>query len=93
MGCNCKNNEREIQQGRDLLKEFRELFIKRMTIDNGTDKREKDYNQSIFFLSETTGEHEQCFYDTTMEMVLDKFDLAVKDWRKTFCDTDNCKRK
>lgn len=83
MACNCKYNEKEIQQGLNLLKEFRELFIKRMIIDNGTDKRKKDYNQSIFFLSEMTGEHEQCFYNITMEMVLDKFDLAVIDWRKT----------
>lgn len=93
MACNCKHNKEEIQQGLNLLKEFRELFIKRMTIDNGTDKRKKDYNQGIFFLSKITGEHEQCFCNTTMEMVLDKFDLAIKDWRKLFCDVDNCTRK
>ena len=28
-----------------------------------------------------------------MDMVLQCFDDAVKDWRKTFCDVENCKRK
>lgn len=65
-------------------KEFnrlRELFIKRMTIDSEThDKRRKDFNQAIFSYSEYCNEHRQCFNDTSMEMVLDKFDLAVKDY-------------
>ena len=93
MACNCKHNKENIEQGLTILNEFRELFIRRMTIDCGTDRRKKDYNLAIFFLSEITGEYEQCFNDTTMGMVLDKFDLAVKDWRKSFCDIDNCTRK
>ena len=28
-----------------------------------------------------------------MDMVLQCFDDAVKDWRKTFCDAENCNRK
>ena len=28
-----------------------------------------------------------------MDMVLQCFDNAVKDWRKTWCDTENCGRK
>ena len=28
-----------------------------------------------------------------MDMVLRCFDDAVNDWRKTWCDVDNCKRK
>ena len=30
---------------------------------------------------------------TTMDMVLQCFDDAVKDWRKTWCDVENCTRK
>lgn len=28
-----------------------------------------------------------------MDMVLRCFDDAVKDWRRTFCDVENCRRK
>ena len=38
-------------------------------------------------------EHKQCFCDTNMEMVLQCFDDAVKDWRRTFCDVENCNRR
>ena len=30
---------------------------------------------------------------TTMDMVLQCFDDAAKDWRKTWCDVENCTRK
>ena len=94
MGCSCKHNEQAIKDGLKLLEEFRELFIKRMTVDSEThDARRKDFNQAIFFYDDYAGEHIQCFNDTSMEMVLDKFDLAVKDWRKTFCDVPDCRRK
>ena len=91
--CEFEYELEDIENGLALLQEFKEMFIKRMSVDNGTDRREKDYNRAIFFLYETAGEYKQCFNDTTMEMVLDKFDLAVKDWRKSFCDIDNCTRK
>lgn len=31
--------------------------------------------------------------DMDMDMVLQCFDDAVKDWRRTFCDVENCNRK
>lgn len=30
--------------------------------------------------------------DMDMDMVLECFDNAVKDWRKQFCDVEDCKR-
>ena len=35
----------------------------------------------------------QCWSNMDMGMVLRCFDDAVKDWRKTFCDVENCSRK
>lgn len=94
MACNCKHNQQEIQDGLKNIAELRELFIKRMTVDSEhNDRRRKDFNQAIFYYEKVTGEHEQCFYGTTMEMVLTCFDDAVRDWRKTWCDVEGCKRK
>ena len=94
MACNCKHNRQEIQDGKKVIAELRELFIKRMTVDsNHNDRRRKDYNQAIFFQFIEDGEHEQVFCGTTMEMVLQCFDDAVKDWRRSWCDVENCTRK
>lgn len=38
------------------------------------------------------GETHACYADTDMAMVLRCFDNAVKDWRKQFCDVEDCKR-
>lgn len=93
MGCNCKDMQREITDYKKQIDDLRECFIKRMTVDSETnDRRRKDYNQAIFF-DNGAEEHKQVFYDTTMEMVLYCFDNAVKDWRKHFCDVENCNRK
>ena len=93
MGCNCKDNREAINEGKKNFANLRELFIKRMTIDSEhNDRRRKDYNQAIF-CDYGRGEHEQVFCGTTMEMVLQCFDDAVKDWRKSFCDVENCNRK
>ena len=49
MGCNCKDFRQEIQDGKAVIEELRELFIKRMTVDSDhNDRRRKDYNQAIF---------------------------------------------
>ncbi len=94
MGCNCKHNQREIAEGRKAINELRELFIQRMTVDSDhNDRRRKDYNQAIFCKFTEDGEHEQVFCGTTMEMVLQCFDDAVKDWRRSWCDVENCTRK
>lgn len=93
MACNCKHNRQEILEGKKTIAELRDLFIKRMTVDSEhNDRRRKDYNQAIF-CDFGRGEHEAVWNETTMEMVLQCFDDAVKDWRKTWCDVDNCTRK
>ena len=92
MACSCKHMAREIAEYKQQIHELRNCFIKRMTVDSETqDRRRKDYNQAIF-CDYGNGEHEQVFSCTTMEMVLDCFDDAVKDWRKGFCDVENCNR-
>lgn len=94
MGCNCKHNRQEICEGKQVIAELRELFIKRMTVDSPHhDRRRKDFNQAIFQRFSKDGEHEQVFNGTTMEMVLQCFDDAVKDWRRSWCDVENCTRK
>lgn len=94
MACNCKHNRQEILEGKKTIDELRDLFTKRMTVDSEhNDRRRKDYNQAIFQKFTEYGEHEQVFCGTTMEMVLQCFDDAVYDWRKTWCDVDNCTRK
>lgn len=92
MACNCKHMAKEIAEYRQQIHELRNCFIKRMTVDSETqDRRRKDYNEAIFF-DNGEGEYKQVFCDTTMEMVLDCFDNAVKDWRRGFCDVKNCNR-
>lgn len=93
MGCSCKDMQQEITDYKNQIDHLRECFIKRMTVDSEhSDRRRKDYNQAIF-RDYGKGEHEQVFYGTTMEMVIDCFDNAVKDWRRHFCDEEKCNRK
>lgn len=35
----------------------------------------------------------QVFSETNLDMILKCFDDAVKDWRRTFCDVESCRRK
>lgn len=94
MGCNCTDNREAIEDARSHIEKLRELFIKRMTIDSEhSDRRKRDFNQAIFFYDEYNNEHIQCFHGTTMEMVLQCFDDAVRDWRRTWCDSETCRRK
>lgn len=98
MGCNCKHNTESIEDGKKTIAELRELFIKRMTVDSDhNDRRRKDFNQAIFGYE---AEEYKCpkntyqvWNDMTMDMVLQCFDDAVKDWRRTWCDVKNCNRK
>lgn len=39
------------------------------------------------------GETYQVWDELTMDDVLQCFDQAVKDWRKSWCDSDGCTRK
>ena len=100
MGCSCKDNQEAINEGKQNFAELRELFIKRMTVDSDhNDRRRKDYNQAIFgWYDENKEEADpsktfQCWSEMDMEMVLQCFDNAVKDWRRTWCDVENCTRK
>ena len=62
------------------IETLRSLFIKRMTVDSETkDRRRKDYNQAIFGYR-SDGDTFPCFEPMDMDMVLDCFDNAVKDY-------------
>ena len=113
MGCSCKDNRQEIEEGRRLLAFFRKLFISRMTVDSDhNDRRRKDFNQAIFHYKskeEVDAWNKDCekyglpkkqygqtyavWSDMDMDMVLQCFDDAVKDWRKSWCDEESCTRK
>lgn len=100
MGCNCKHNQQEIAEGKQNFAELRKLFIKRMTVDSEhNDRRRKDFNQAIFGwwkedeIEANPSKTFQCWTPMNMEMVLQCFDDAVKDWRRTWCDIENCTRK
>lgn len=39
------------------------------------------------------GDTYQVWTEINLDMVLKCFDNAVKDWRRTFCDVEGCRRK
>lgn len=93
MACNCVHNQREIEAEKKSVEQLRELFIKRMTVDSETqDRRKRDFNQAIFNFNED-GSAYQVFCETDLDMVLQCFDDAVKDLRRTWCDVESCRRK
>ena len=94
MSCNCVHHKEDIDRDKKILQEFKELFVKRMTEDSETnDRRRKDYNQALFFYDEYRKEYRQVWNEITLYMVLQCFDDAVKDYRRTYCDVENCNRK
>ena len=102
MACNCKHNEKEIENFKSVIAELRELFIKRMTVDSDHhDRRKRDFNQAIFGWSWSGKNNEertpedtyQIWSEMDMAMVLQCFDDAVGDWRRSWCDVENCRRK
>ena len=64
------------------FQELRELFIKRMTEDSETqDARRKEFNQAIFGFRDNGTSY--CVWDSIdLDMVLQCFDDAVKDWKR-----------
>ena len=57
---------------------LRELFIKYLTQDSATkDARRKEFNQAIF---DGKGGWQVCC-ETDLDMVLEKFDKAMKEWQ------------
>lgn len=97
MSCSCKHSREEILQGRNTINAFKDLFIKRLTIDSEhDDRRRKDYNQALFHYKDDDNPElgtYQVWSEITLDMVMDAFDSALKDWRKTFCDVGNCREK
>lgn len=62
------------------MKELRDLFLKYLTQDSETsDARRREFNQAIFNLKEGWA----VFNGTDLDMVMEKFDKAVKDYEKT----------
>jgi len=58
---------------------LREQFLKCLTVDSGTgDARRKDFNQAIFDKDEGFA----CFSGTDLDMVMGKFDKAVRLYLK-----------
>lgn len=65
------------------VSELRRLFIKRMTEDSETqDRRRKDYNQAIFGYCDDGIRTYQVWNEISLDMVLQCFDDAVKDWKR-----------
>ena len=61
---------------------MREIFLKYLTEDSKhKDRRKKDYNQAIFIGKEPFYGH-QVFNGTDLDMVMEKFDKAFKEWKK-----------
>lgn len=90
MSYTCK----ELREGNRNFAELRELFITRMTVDSDhNDARRKDFNQAIFFYPDYVVRDPenaiQAFDDMTMDLVLECFDNAVKDWQKRMAKNDN----
>ena len=58
---------------------FKNLFLERLTKDSETqDSRKKEFNQAIFDKDRGYA----CFGETDLDMIIDKFDLAVKDYKR-----------
>lgn len=78
MGCECKNYQQEIKEGKKNFDELRELFIKRMTVDsNHNDRRRKDFNQAIFYYWD-----KQEVDDWNMDC--EKYGLSKKEYNQTY---------
>lgn len=113
MACNCKHNQEAIDDFYKMIQKFKEMFVKRMTVDSETqDRRRKDFNQAIFHFRENEdvdywnkvceefglpktqyGKTYAVYSEIELDDVLQCFDDAVKDYRRSFCDVDGCNRK
>lgn len=93
MACNCKHSREAIESGLADFAKLRLLFINRMTKDSETnDRRRRDFNQAIFDYFDD-GTTFPVWNEIDMDMVLECFDNAVKDWRRSFCGVEGCRRK
>ncbi len=67
------------------MKELRDLFLKYLTQDGETqDARRKGFNQAIFIspIHKFFG-GKQVFNGTNLDMVMEKFDKAIKEYSQT----------
>jgi len=72
---NCKKHVRKYF----VNGEFRRLFLKWLVEDSKTnDARRKEFNQAIF----DKDDGYQCFNNTDLDMVMSKFDAAMKEYSK-----------
>lgn len=63
-----------------MYEELRKAFIKRLTVDSPRhDARRKDFNQAIFDADEGFACFNGTDLDMVLDMVLEKFDAAVRD--------------
>jgi hypothetical protein len=86
MGCECKNRKSDIMQNEILLEDFKKYFIRRMLYDFDVRRNSHAYNQAIFFYSTARSEYLPSWTDLTADMVLDKYDQAMRDFLKYYCD-------
>ncbi len=73
------------------MDKLRELFIKYLTQDIQTqDMRRKEFNQAIFIdpSDKMFGGH-QVFNGTDLDMVMEKFDKAVKEYKDSTTHCNN----
>ena len=68
------------------MQKLREIFIRYLTVDSETqDARRKDFNQAIFIdPSDAVFGGRQCFSGTDLDMVMAKFDKAVKEYQRIY---------
>lgn len=52
-----------------------------------------DDHPDLKLAKRSTDETYKVWNNIDMDMVLECFDNAVKDWRRTFCDVETCRRK
>ena len=63
----------------EIAKKLKSLFLKYLTEDSRTkDRRRKEFNQAIFNREEGWS----IWTETDLGMVMDKFDLAVEEFKK-----------
>jgi hypothetical protein len=67
----------------DWEEKLRELFIKYLTVDSETqDARRKEFNQAIFIdPDDKLFGGREVFCGTTLDMVMAKFDKAIKEFK------------
>jgi hypothetical protein len=68
---------KQISDKRAAAKELEALFLKYLTQSSETqDMRRKEFNQAIFDAEEGFA----CYNGTDLDMVMAKFDRALKEW-------------